>query len=141
MTWETDGKGDGVEFWKRDILIFKNMEIQGKVIAVLEARNGISRQGNEWMTQDYVIETEDKYPKRMCFSLFGENKIKESDIKMGENIKVSFDIDAREWNGRWFNSILAWKIERATQQTQTVQQMQPLKTSSRQSASNNDLPF
>lgn len=88
------------------------MELSGKVIAVLEPRGGTSRTGNEWKVQEYVIETHDQYPRKMCFDVFGVDKIEQFNIKAGEEIMVSFDIDAREWNGRWFNSIRAWKVER-----------------------------
>lgn len=87
------------------------MELTGIVIAVLEPRSGVSKQGNAWKTQEYVIETQDQYPKKMCFELYGEDKIQQAKILVGEQLKVFFDIDAREWNGRWFNSIRAWKVE------------------------------
>lgn len=88
------------------------MELAGRVIAVLEPKGGTSRNGNEWKVQEYVIETHDQYPRRMCFDVFGDDKIKQFNIQVGEELNVSFDIDAREWQGRWFNSIRAWKVER-----------------------------
>lgn len=88
------------------------MELAGRVIAVLEPKGGTSRNGNEWKVQEYVIETHDQYPRRMCFDVFGDDKIKQFNIQLGEELNVSFDIDAREWQGRWFNSIRAWKVER-----------------------------
>lgn len=88
------------------------MELAGKVIAVLEPRGGVSKSGNEWKVQEYVIETHDQYPRRMCFDVFGADKIQQFNIQVGEELNVFFDIDAREWQGRWFNSIRAWKVER-----------------------------
>ena len=89
------------------------MELQGKVIVVCEPRSGVSKStGNAWMTQDYVIETHEQFPKRMMFNVFGEDKIKQFNIQMGEELTVSFDIDARQWQDRWFNSIRAWKVDR-----------------------------
>ena len=99
------------------------MELQGRVIAVLEPRGGVSKSGNEWKVQEYVIETHDQYPRRMCFDVFGTDKIQQFNIQMGEELKVSFDIDAREWQGRWFNSIRAWKVERVNAD---AQQMPPM---------------
>lgn len=93
------------------------MELSGKVIAVLEPRGGISRNGNEWKVQEYVIETHDQYPRKMVFDVFGADKIQQFNIQAGEELNVSFDIDAREWNGRWFNSIRAWRVERVQPQT------------------------
>lgn len=90
------------------------MELTGKVIAVLEPRGGVSKTGNPWKVQEYVIETHDQYPRKMCFDVFGEDKINQFNIQIGEELTVSFDIDAREWQGRWFNSIRAWKVDRNT---------------------------
>ena len=89
------------------------MELSGKVIAVLETRGGVSKTGNAWKVQEYVIETHDQYPRKMCFDVFGEDKINQFNIQIGEELTVHFDIDAREWQGRWFNSIRAWKVDRA----------------------------
>jgi hypothetical protein len=95
------------------------MEITGKVIAVLEPKGGLSRStGNPWKMQDYVIETLEQYPRRMCFNVFGEDKINQFNIQVGEVITVSFDINAREYQGRWFNDIRAWKVERGTPEPQ-----------------------
>ena len=89
------------------------LEITGKVIAVLEKRSGTSKSGNAWVTQEYVIETAEQYPKKCFFSIFGEEKIAACNIKIGETITAHIDIDARQWENKWFNSISAWKIERA----------------------------
>ena len=94
----------------------KEMELTGKVIAVLEPRGGVSKTGNAWKVQEYVIETHEQYPRKMCFDVFGEDKINQFNIQAGEELTVSFDIDAREWQGRWFNSIRAWKVERVAAQ-------------------------
>ena len=100
------------------------MEITGKIIAVLPERGGISqRTGSEWKVQEYVIETHDQYPRRMCFDVFGADKIQQFNIQVGEELNVFFDIDAREWQGRWFNSIRAWKVERVNAD---AQQMPPM---------------
>lgn len=86
------------------------MEIQGKVIAVLPERSGISARG-EWKCQTYVIETQEQYPKKMAFDVFGD-KITEFNLQVGEEVTVSFDINAREFNGKWWNSVNAWQVVR-----------------------------
>lgn len=88
------------------------MEITGKIIAVLPERGGISKTGNEWKMQEYVIETHEQYPRKVCFNVFGSDKIAQFNIQAGEELTVSFDINAREYNGRWFNDIRAWRVER-----------------------------
>lgn len=91
------------------------MEIQGKVIAVLPERSGVSARG-EWKSQTYVIETQEQYPKKMAFDVFGADRIANFGIHSGEVINVSFDIDAHEYQGRYFNQIRAWNVIRQTQQ-------------------------
>lgn len=87
------------------------MEITGKIIAALEPIKGTSqRTGNPWVKQDYVIETHDQFPKRCAFGVFGEEKIKNFNIQLGEELTISFDIDAHEYNGRWFNEIRVWNV-------------------------------
>lgn len=88
------------------------MEIEGKIIVVLPAREGVSSRGTQWKSQDYVIETHEQYPRKCCFNVFGSDKIELFNIQSGEELRVSFDIDAHEYQGRWFNSIRAWKVER-----------------------------
>lgn len=96
------------------------MELTGTIIAVLPAMSGVSqRTGNPWTSQDYVIEVPGQYPHRCTFKIFGEDRIKKFAIQQGEqNVTVQFDIDAHEYNGRWFNEIRAYNIIRANQQAQ-----------------------
>ena len=90
------------------------MEITGKIIAVLPERGGVSKTGNEWKMQEYVLETHEQYPRKICFNVFGADKISQFNIQAGEEMTVSFDINAREYNGRWYNDIRAWRVERGT---------------------------
>lgn len=85
------------------------MELQGKVIAVLPERSGVSARG-EWKSQDYVIETHDQYPRKMVFGVFGADRISRFNIQVGQEVTVSFDIDAHEYQGRWFNNIRAFDV-------------------------------
>ena len=79
----------------------------------MEPRSGVSaRTGNAWMTQEYVLEVPGQYPKRCVFNLFGEDRIKQFNIQNGEDITIQFDIDAREYQGRWFNDIRAYNVIR-----------------------------
>ena len=91
------------------------MEMTGVVIAVLPERSGTSQRG-EWKSQSFVIETQEQYPKHLCFEVFGADRIAQFNIKGGEKITVQFDIDARQYQDRWFNSIKAWNVIRPGQQ-------------------------
>ena len=90
------------------------MEITGKIIAVLPEQGGTSKSGNEWKKQEYVLEMNDQsqYPKKVCFQIFGADRIAQAAIQPGETLTVSIDIDSREYQGRWFTNINAWKVER-----------------------------
>lgn len=123
------------------------MEIQGRIIAVLPLREGTSSKG-AWKSQEYVVETHEQYPKKLVFNVFGEDKINQFAIKQGEELKVSFDVDAHEYNGRWFNNIRAWEVQRvgnvSAQPTQTMTtNSQPVQQQAapQQQGQSDDLPF
>ena len=94
------------------------MEIQGKIIVVLPERSGVSQRGNQWRSISYVLETQEQYPKKLAFDVTND-KIDQLNIQFGEILTVQFDINAREYNGRWFNSVNAWNVIRQTQQAPT----------------------
>ena len=110
------------------------MELAGRIIAILEAKSGTSsKTGNTWMMQEYVIEVPGQYPRHCAFTVFGEDRIKQLNIQMGEDLTVQFDIDARDYKGRWYNDFRAYNVIRGQQIPQPIQfiQMQPF----------SDLPF
>lgn len=121
------------------------METTGKVIAILPKQSGVSKSGKEWSSQQYVLEIPDKYTRKMVFSVFGEENIKNFNIQMNEEIKVKFDIDAHEYKDRWYNEVRAYNIGRNIQPApQSVPQptQQPLEPSMFPPQRGNDeLPF
>ena len=88
------------------------MEIVGKVVQILPMQQGTSqRTGNPWAIQSFVIETQEQYPRKVCIELFGEDRIKANPFSMDEIVTVSFDLESREFNGRWYTSVRAWKVQ------------------------------
>ena len=87
------------------------MEIVGKIIQVLPEQSGVGRNGNPWKVQPYVLETLDQYPRKVHFEVFGEDRIKQNPCAIDQLVTVSFDIESREFNGRWYTSIRAWRIQ------------------------------
>lgn len=87
------------------------MEVRGKIVTVLPIQTGEGKNGT-WKKQDYVIDydQQSQYPRKMMFNLWGD-KIDQFNIQEGQMVRVSFDIDCREYNGRWYNDIRAWKVE------------------------------
>lgn len=85
------------------------MEISGKLIKILEPVTGESKNG-PWKKQNFVIETESEYPKKISFTVWGD-KIDFSQFTESDNIKVYFDIESREYNNNWYTDLKAWKAE------------------------------
>ena len=86
------------------------VEIKGKIIEILPEKSGQSANG-EWRKQEYVLETGSNYPKKICFMAWG-NKIVEFNLKQGETVEVSVDLESREYNGRWYTDVKAWKVSK-----------------------------
>ena len=86
------------------------MEIVGKIIQVLPIQEGVGRNGNPWKVQPYVLETLDQYPRKVHFEVFGEDRIRMNPCAIDQLVTVSFDIESREFNGRWYTSIRAYRI-------------------------------
>lgn len=95
-------------------------DITGKIIAVLPTKSGTSARGTQWSSQTAVIETHEQYPKRVAFDVLGD-KITEFNLQVGEEVTVSFDINAREYNGKWWNSVNAWQVVRQGWQQDPMQ--------------------
>ena len=99
------------------------MEITGKLIASMPLKSGMSQKtGKSWQSKEYILEIPGQYVRHFAFTVFGEERLKQFNLRKDEEITVSFDIDAHEWHGRWFNEVRAYKVERVGQQAYTPQQ-------------------
>lgn len=90
------------------------LSVKGKVQQILQTQSGTSKAGKEWSKQEFVIETDEQYPKNVCFTLFGDKVSLLNGVSAGEEVEVSFNVESREYNGRWFHNINAWKIDKVT---------------------------
>ena len=96
------------------------MEIKGKINQILPVNSGISKAGNEWKKQEFVIDTMDEqYPKQVCFTLFNDKLNLIDGLSAGTEVNVSFSVESREFNGKWYHNINAWKVERLASDPQT----------------------
>jgi hypothetical protein len=93
------------------------LEITGKLVKILQAQSGAGAKGN-WVKQEFVIETTEQYPKKLCISLWGDKVENLKKYSLNDEIKVSFNLESREYNERWYTDIRAWKIESAGKGTQ-----------------------
>ena len=84
------------------------MDINGKIVQFLGVQTGQGKNGT-WKKQEFILETGDTYPKKVCIAVWGD-KIDMSQFRMGDPIQVSFDVESREYNGRWYTDVKAWKV-------------------------------
>jgi hypothetical protein len=88
-----------------------SLEITGKVIEILPEQSGTSRNG-EWRKQEFILEIPGQYPKQVCVVQWGDN-IDKFGITEGETITAHIDLQSREYNGRWYTDVKAWRVARA----------------------------
>jgi hypothetical protein len=94
-----------------------SLSVKGKLVKILNLESGVSRSGNSWKKQEFIIETQEQFPKKVCFTLFNDKVSLLTGFSGGEDLEVSFDIESREFNNKWYHNINAWKIERAGQKS------------------------
>lgn len=131
------------------------MEVKGRIAQVFDVRNGVSAKGTPWMSQDFIVEyfwwPNQTIPSRMLFNLFGEDRIRQYEPKVGDEVKVRYHVEAREYNGRYYNEVRCDGIERvgavaAQPQPAVKSEPQPTPTAINTTApqpqqANDDLPF
>lgn len=118
------------------------MEIQGKIMAIMPVQSGVSKSGNNWMSQEYVIDyfwwPNQTQATQMMFKVMGEDRIRQFDLQIGDEVKIDYHIAARPYNNRWFNEVIctrATKIGASAQpEGNQVQSQEP-------NVQNNGLPF
>lgn len=129
------------------------LELEGKIIRKLNVQSGVSARGN-WSKQEFIIEyQEGNFPSQACFNVWGEDKVKDLErFQIGDSVKVSFNISSREYNGRWYTDLRAWRLDSsgeaasaaalAQAPTQPAAQTQaPQAADSQDSQDDDDLPF
>jgi hypothetical protein len=85
------------------------MEIKGKIVQLLPLQTGAGKNGT-WKKQDFVIETDGQYPKKVCIAAWGD-KVGPETLQVGNDVNVSFDVESREYNGKWYTDLKAWKVD------------------------------
>ena len=122
-----------------------NITINGKITNALPPRRGTSKAGNEWVSQDFVIEIENE--EKICFNVFGEDKIKESGLRVGAVASVTCKVESKEWNGKWFtsvscvNCIVQGVAQPSHSQPKAQSQPAPFGSATSNSTSVDSLPF
>lgn len=102
------------------------MDVVGKIIAALPPKSGTSQStGKPWQVNTYVLQTTEQTPKNIAFDVFGAERVEQYNLKVGDMVTVSIDIDAHEYNGRWYNQIRAWNVVNHASAGQSAAQQAP----------------
>ena len=119
-----------------------SLAVKGKITKVLPVESGTSKAGKEWKKQGFVIDTGAQYNPEVCFSLFGDDKIEMlRNYGEGQDVEVAFNISSREFNGKYYHNIDAWKINPAGQAAQMAGGGAPTPAIDSAPAEDDDLPF
>ncbi len=110
------------------------MEVKGRLVKVLPVQTGQGKNG-EWKKQDFIIEVEGTYPKKVCITAWGD-KINVASLMEGSMVSASIDIESREFNGKWYTNVTAWKVDVAGDEPQAASPMPPIEAYQ----SDSDLP-
>jgi hypothetical protein len=89
------------------------LDVIGKIIQVMDPVRGTSKAGKDWVKQEFILETQETYPKKICIGMMGEKTNEISKYRVEDMVKVHLNIESREYNGKWYTNINAWKIEQA----------------------------
>ena len=87
------------------------MELEGKIVQVNQLQSGQGKNGT-WKKQEYIIETKSQYPKKVCVTVWGD-KIDQFNLNQNEDVTLSIELESREYNGRWYTDVRAWKAEKS----------------------------
>jgi hypothetical protein len=85
------------------------MEVTGTITKIYKTQTGTSKSGTTWQKREFVLKTDDQYPKTICFSVFSHVDILDN-LSEGQAIKVNFSIESREFNGKWYHNINAFGV-------------------------------
>ncbi|MCL1851153.1 MAG: DUF3127 domain-containing protein [Bacteroidetes bacterium] len=116
------------------------MEIIGKLIQKMPMQSGISKTGNSWQKQEFVIETLEQYPRKICANLWGERTAVLETLNIDDKVVMSFDLESREFNGKWYTDVKASKIEPVATNLQQGQQTQQTASTATAAAPTHELP-
>lgn len=86
-----------------------NVELTGRIAQIFPIEQGVSKAGNAWRKQVFILETQEQYPRKVAISLLNDN-IDKFPLQVGAVVTANLDIESREWNGKWFTEVRAWQV-------------------------------
>jgi len=127
-----------------------SLSVKGTIKQILPIESGTSKAGKDWKKQHFILDTGDQYNPNLCFSLFGDDKIQIiSKFEPGQEVEVYFNLSSREYNGKWFHNVDAWKVEALSQEQAnqssppppSEEPAEPLYSNFKDEEEADDLPF
>lgn len=115
------------------------MEVKGRVIQLLPLQSGMGKKG-QWKKQEFIIETQAQFPKKICLSAWGD-KVDQFKLAVGDMVTVAVDLESREYNGRWYTEARAWKLEKTAGGQQSAPTADDEPFFSQETSSSDDMPF
>ena len=91
-----------------------SLQVKGKIQQILKPESGVSRAGKEWKKQEFIIETIEQFPRKVCFTLMNDKFSLLEGFTEGDEVNVSFNLESRDYNGKWFHNINAWKLDKVS---------------------------
>lgn len=118
------------------------MEITGTITKIYQTQTGTSKAGKEWMKRDFTVQTQEQYPKTICFTVFTHVDLLDG-LSEGQTVKVNFSVESREFNGKWYHNINAFGVhpENSEQKVDTGNMFKPTREPETAEDDGNDLPF
>lgn len=118
------------------------MDIKGTVIQIFPTQTGQGKKG-QWQKQEFLLETQGQYPKKICMSLWGHEKIDNADLEEGMTLTAHIELESREYNGRYYTEVRCWKIEGSSRSGINSSKVadEPFATSQESQSGSDDLPF
>jgi hypothetical protein len=97
------------------------LKVVGRIKAILDVESGVSKAGKEWKRQSFVIDTGDSFNPDLCIGVFGEDKISDlSRFTVGQEVTVSINLYSREFSGKWYHNVDAFRIESSNSAPQGI---------------------
>ncbi|MBP3612039.1 MAG: DUF3127 domain-containing protein [Rikenellaceae bacterium] len=87
------------------------MEFVGVVYRIMPQQSGTSARG-QWQKQEVIFEQPDEFSRKVCVTFFGDRVQDAATLQVGEKVNVSCNIESREYNGRWYTDVRAWRIQK-----------------------------
>jgi hypothetical protein len=89
-----------------------SLQIKGKIQQILKPESGVSRIGKDWKKQEFILESNEQFPKKICFSILNDKLSLLEKMKPGDEVEVFFNLESRDYNGKWYHNINVWKLEK-----------------------------